>query len=38
PDRLTLCVWSPALDRTGNSLLGMQALEMFAARSGLSIF
>lgn len=38
PDRLTLCVWSPALDATGNSLLGMQALEMFAARSGLSIF
>lgn len=38
PDRLTLCVWSPALDPTGNSLLGMQALEMFAARSGLSIF
>lgn len=38
PDRLTLCVWSPALDRTGNSLLGMQALEMFASRTGLSIF
>lgn len=38
PDRLTLCVWSPALDRTGNSLLGMLALEMFAARTGLSIF
>jgi glutaminase len=38
PDRLTLCVWSPALDRTGNSLLGMQALELFAGRTGLSIF
>jgi glutaminase len=38
PDRLTLCVWSPALDATGNSLLGMKALEMFAAKTGLSIF
>ena len=38
PDRLTLCVWSPALDPTGNSLLGMKALELFAARTGLSIF
>lgn len=38
PDRLTLCVWSPALDATGNSLLGMKALEGFAARTGLSVF
>ena len=38
PDRLTLAVWSPALDATGNSLLGIQALEMFAARTGLSVF
>jgi glutaminase len=38
PDRLTLCVWSPALDATGNSLLGMKALESFVARTGLSIF
>ncbi len=38
PDRLTLCVWSPALEPSGNSLLGMKALEMFAARTGLSIF
>ena len=38
PDQLTLCVWSPALDASGNSLLGMQALELFAARTGLSIF
>ena len=38
PDTLTLCVWSPALDATGNSLLGRQALEMFVARTGLSIF
>ncbi len=38
PDRLTLCVWSPALDATGNSMLGMKALERFVARTGLSIF
>lgn len=38
PDRLTLCVWSPGLDASGNSLLGMKALEDFVARTGLSIF
>ena len=38
PDRLTVCVWSPALEPGGNSVLGIQALELFAARTGLSIF
>ena len=38
PDKLTLCVWSPALDANGNSLLGLKALELFTARTGLSIF
>lgn len=38
PDRLTLCVWSPALEPSGNSLLGIKALEMFTARTGLSVF
>jgi glutaminase len=38
PDQLSLCVWSPALDPTGNSLLGRVALEMFVARTGLSVF
>ena len=38
PDRLTLCVWSPALDTSGNSWLGMKALEMFVTRTGLSVF
>ncbi|WP_048438528.1 glutaminase [Caenimonas sp. SL110] len=38
PDKLTMCVWSPALEASGNSLLGMKALEMFTARTGLSIF
>ncbi|RYF33441.1 MAG: glutaminase [Comamonadaceae bacterium] len=38
PDKLTLAVWSPALDATGNSLLGMKALELFVAKTGLSVF
>jgi len=38
PDRLTLCVWSPALDPTGNSLLGRRALELFVAKTELSVF
>ena len=38
PDRLTLAVWSPALDESGNSWLGMKALEMFVSRTGLSVF
>ncbi len=38
PDTLTLCVWSPAVDASGNSVLGTKALELFASRSGLSIF
>lgn len=38
PDKLSLCVWSPALDRTGNSLLGRKALELFVTKTGLSVF
>jgi glutaminase len=38
PRRLALCVWSPPLDPTGNSLAGTQALELFASKSGHSIF
>ena len=38
PDQLSLCVWSPALDSTGNSVLAMKALELFAAKTRLSIF
>ncbi|MBV8037399.1 glutaminase [Roseateles sp.] len=38
PERLTLCVWSPALDGTGNSLLGRRALELFVEKTGLSVF
>lgn len=38
PQRMSLCVWSPALGPSGNSLAGMKALELFAAESGLSVF
>ncbi|RYH63072.1 MAG: glutaminase, partial [Alcaligenaceae bacterium] len=38
PEKLSLCVWSPALDENGNSVLGRMALEIFAAQTGLSIF
>ena len=38
PDKLTLCVWSPALAASGNSLLGTRALELFTAKTGLSVF
>lgn len=38
PDHLTLCVWSPGLSETGNSAVGLRALELFIERTGLSIF
>ncbi len=38
PDTLSLCVWSPVLDKTGNSQLGRMALELFVAKTGLSVF
>jgi len=38
PDSTTVCVWSPGLDATGNSLAGRAALASFVARSGLSVF
>ncbi|NYE26816.1 glutaminase [Pigmentiphaga litoralis] len=38
PETLSLCVWSPAIDESGNSHLGRKALEMFVARTRLSIF
>lgn len=38
PGHLTVCVWSPGLDATGNSLAGTRALELFSQRTGASIF
>ncbi len=38
PEKYCISTWSPGLNEKGNSLLGMQALEMFTTRTGLSIF
>lgn len=38
PKKMGISVWSPGLNSQGNSLLGTKALELFAKKTGLSIF
>ncbi|MGL6571073.1 glutaminase B [Aeromonas caviae] len=38
PGELSICVWSPELNKAGNSLAGTAALELLAERLGRSIF
>ncbi|SDD00991.1 glutaminase [Williamwhitmania taraxaci] len=38
PQKLSVVVWSPGLNTYGNSLAGIQALELFTTKSGISIF
>ena len=38
PRRLAIAVWSPPLDKAGNSLAGARALELFTTRTGQSVF
>src|SRR3954464_19067 len=38
PGKASIAVWSPGLDKTGNSRLGRIAMEMLAKRTGWSIF
>lgn len=38
PGCFSVCVWSPGLNESGNSLAGTKALELFTTLSGLSIF
>ncbi|MCD9500462.1 glutaminase B [Photobacterium carnosum] len=38
PGEMTIAVWSPELDQSGNSLVGTAALEKLSARIGRSIF
>ncbi len=38
PGHLGVCAWSPGLDENGNSLAATRALELFTARTGLSVF
>ncbi|MGK9054361.1 glutaminase [Neorhizobium sp. CSC1952] len=38
PGKASVAVWSPGLNRNGNSLLGSLALEMLTTRTGWSVF
>ena len=38
PDKYCIATWSPGLNNKGNSSLGMQVLEQFTTKTGLSIF
>ena len=38
PGRFSVCVWSPGLNASGNSLAGTKALELFTTLTGISIF
>ena len=38
PEVAAIAVWSPNLDQNGNSIQGVHALEMLAARTGWSVF
>nr|WP_262901556.1 glutaminase [Candidatus Sulfidibacterium hydrothermale] len=38
PEKFSLSVWSPALNKKGNSVRGMKALELFTTKTGLSVF
>jgi len=38
PGKMSIAVWSPALNKYGNSHAGTLALELFTAKTGLSIF
>jgi len=38
PGKMTVAVWSPGLNKKGNSLAGIQALELFTTKTGISVF
>jgi len=38
PGEFSVCVWSPGLNESGNSLVGTKALELFTTLTGISIF
>lgn len=38
PDSMAICVWSPGLNESGNSLAGTKALELFTTYTGISVF
>ncbi len=38
PEHYSVAVWSPKLNKAGNSVLGMEVLERLTTKTGLSIF
>ncbi len=38
PGKLAVAVWSPGLNKSGNSLAGTRALELFTTKTGISVF
>ena len=38
PGEMSIATWAPELDHSGNSLIGLKALEIFTTRTGLSIY
>jgi len=38
PGQLVVTVWSPGLNTSGNSKIGLQALELFTTYTGISVF
>jgi len=38
PKEFTVAVWSPRLNKKGNSVIGMKALELLTDKTGLSVF
>ncbi|MEB4613610.1 glutaminase [Leucobacter sp. M11] len=38
PGKCSICVWGPGLDSSGNSMIGMAALDEFTSRTGWSVF
>ncbi len=38
PNKMAICVYSPKLNKQGNSYAGTKALELFTTKTGLSIF
>ena len=38
PGKLTIAVFSPELEASGNSCVGVEALKLFVERTGLSVF
>ncbi len=38
PGEFSIAAWSPELNKKGNSVLSMKALELFTTKSGLSVF